>query len=51
MDTVWLQLVFDSTFELLEVKFGSSEKFKPNGLRLVHFQQELSLVHFSQFDL
>ena len=36
MDSVWLELVFDGTFELVEVKFGDSEKLRPNGLGLVH---------------
>ena len=27
---------FNSTFGLVEVNFGGSEKFRPNGLSLVH---------------
>ena len=35
LNNTWFELVFESTFELVEVNFGASETFKPNELSLV----------------
>ena len=36
MESASLELVFDGIFGLVTLNFGSSEKFRPNGLSLVY---------------
>ena len=36
MDSVWLELGFGGTFELVEVNFGGSEKLRPSGPSLLN---------------
>ena len=58
MDSVWLEKIFNGIFGPVEVHFGGSEKFRPNGLSLVHIgfspsiltHNEIFLVMIKIFD-